>query len=109
MLGFITCCCLLFLFQGIHLYLNGSAAQQNVFPTKKVTFPRPDYGRGWSLGRPNSVLKLGTSFGNFGVAHLAQWQRQLVAVEIRAAFLDTLLPDKKKDIEKQITSKFVTY
>lgn len=104
-LAFITCRCLLFLFQGIQLYLNGSAAQQNVFPKKEVAFRRPDYGRGWTLGRPNDVLKLGTSFGNLGIAHLAQWQRELVAVEIKAAFVDTLLPDEKKAVEIQMTSK----
>ena len=98
--------CVLFSFQGIQLYLNGSAAQQNEYPKKEVVFERPQYGRGWALGRPNSILKLVSSFGNFGIAHLAQWQRELVGVEIKAAFIDTLLPDKKEaELEMHFTSK----
>jgi hypothetical protein len=93
------------LFLGIHLYLDGSAVRpKDRFPRKEVTFARPEYGRGWSLGRPNSILKL-TKYGNFGIAHLAQWQRELTAVEIKTAFYETILSDRKKLIELLTTRK----
>ncbi len=89
--------------------MNGSAVQQKDSPRREVTFARPTYGRGWSLGRPNSILKL-MKFGNFGIAHLAQWQRELTAVEIKTAFIETILEDQKKLIEVLVTRKLkMTY
>ena len=80
-------------FKGVHLYLNGSAAKQKAFPKQEVTFVKPEYSHGWSIGRPNEIFKL-TKYGSFGIAHLAQWLRELTAVEIRAAFYETILHGK---------------
>ena len=86
------------------MYLNGSSVQQQQSPRKEVSVAMPKYGQGWSIARPNDILKL-TEFGEFGMAHLAQWQRELTAVEIKTAFFETIILEDKEKIIKTLTTR----
>ncbi|XP_028417544.1 uncharacterized protein LOC114541957 [Dendronephthya gigantea] len=87
--------------EGIHLFLNGSAAQQKVFQKEKVSYPKPGSGLGWKLGRPNMLAKL-SEYGQIGIAHLAKWKGELMADEIIAALCETILKEKKEMVEKEL-------
>ena len=81
--------------------------QQRESPRKEVSFVKPKYGRGWSIGRPNQILKL-REHGKLGIAHLAQWQRELTQNEIKSAFIETILEGKEKVIQMLRTRKFIS-
>lgn len=85
--------------QGIHLYLNGSAAPHQKASKEKVMFERPRSNRGWSIGRPNEIIKL-NKYGRLGISHLALWRRELMPIEVVTAYIETTTRDQTKLIEK---------